>query len=1053
MDLSNYTIGWADRVTYKSGTYTIGKLGGFAKLDELVGIAAGREKLNCPALYKYTGTKDTAPFVSNVFFVDIDTKNGVEEFLRDWDDFCELFPSALFAQKSASGKLHVVCGCAKTYTDELEYAKDFRLFAAGFCAAAKYVGAYANWHDLDDDRTSGLSDRSKRKPALDLAEKGKTLALFVSRNPILPNRVGHSPYIGEITKEDEKVLKSKYHRFFDTGRTAKPRDEKWEAPFDGEIEITKPKPVMVIDINTPICGYTGNEARWRVATAVLWLCGGDKTRARVILDRFFREKGGKKINWVDAEKYNPAFVQWFIAEYGVITSKELDFGGKGKEKTRVCVEGTDILLGRGEWLSDYSAQLDELCPYGWRKCITSNTGSGKTEWMKQDALAHPGSVIIVPFNSLLEQYRGVEGFNIVESKGNGWDSGKVNVINWDQFHKSENRSHAFAAMQTVYADESHEVFKAQSYRDKAAKFAEDLRGFTGRVLAITATQTNESEMLSLQGTVTAYRERNSIKCFFVETYNVEKSIRLMVNDHLKEDCNRMLAVFGNRYAKRLYEDYAVDTGFEGFGLLHSRALAGETENNTPPQGWEHSKEILSGERLLDRITFVTTTAYSGVNFRNTEPIDVAVVYKYGEVDAADIIQAVGRFRDAKDIRLWVLVDEKRAETVDETIERLARFEILRQDPSLGEIFRTEASPVYQEDEYEPTEEVLRSLDDWYFGKNGVSDVAKQLYSNAPYISDIRMSINYSVGKKGEWIGGGNEYKRQLSNDFLCVIDDFYGIAYETFLLEMVKYKHEYLNNWLRDIKNIMDTCEVGFPTVCDFMLQRSAAGGMGVDGILAELRFMRRCWDTDLAKLGSELAMGKDARKKSFYTRAAAAGYDEAARKRLYKTYAKTLETIETLEEYGMGTDGVAFEGALAAYIEDGLQDRNQQILAAKKSAGKKGGKVGGKIRKVVLLEWVGAPTALARWCKSRETLATGATRFAFASVGDAMRALNVAKATIKSIEKGNSKKTKGWKWCNADDGSFMLVNTKWERIDDREIFNVLEDIQNAENNDEVIDI
>ena len=104
MDL---TIGMLETRNRKNGS-PITNINSDEDLEKVRASAAGKEKDQLPVLTAYRGVRgEYKP--SNVFFVDIDTKEGVDKIIANPEKLFDNFRIIYFIQKSYSGKLHI-CG-------------------------------------------------------------------------------------------------------------------------------------------------------------------------------------------------------------------------------------------------------------------------------------------------------------------------------------------------------------------------------------------------------------------------------------------------------------------------------------------------------------------------------------------------------------------------------------------------------------------------------------------------------------------------------------------------------------------------------------------------------------------------------------------------------------------------------------------------------------------------------------------------------------------------------------------------------------------------------
>lgn len=977
------------------------------------------DKVHLPAIYKYVGVKGEN-FKSDIFFLDIDTTEGIDDLLGRWDELCEIVPSIIFAQKSAHGKLHIVCRAYKTYTDKDEYAEDFNWYMAIVTYAIAYFvhGGY-NYYTTKDD---------KGEPAMDNKEKEISRSLFVTNHYIYwnPNEPIQPEYIR--TDEMEKKLAKEFPKWFGTLQT--PKGESVKGDFCGTFTIGNPH-TLEISADYERCGFSGNDLRWKIGNCFNYLCGWDREKAQKYLDTYFVGRGRRCTPTIN-NNYDTNVMKWLVREFKItIIEKEIDASALHTETTST----TATLLLSDEWVWDKKDEIIGTLNNEKKVLLVSNTGTGKTDFIRKYSLQTPKTTVVTPFNSMLTQYSNAN-FNVISSTThNDFSYTCTNVTIWDQFVK--NWQEILRNTDTLVLDESHTLFSDRSYRESAVRTINIINdNFDGKLLCVTATPTKEADLFGINTTLEYKRERKPVTCNIVPTANVYGSIKKIIDEHHNGYSKKWMVLFDNRYARRAYDEYSYETGFEKYTLVHSRTLNPSKPDDfgldkfvSPPKGYERAVDCIKSEQMNDNITLLTSIAYSGLNFNNEEDFDVVVTYEYGKTDAAYIIQSLGRLRKAKNLTLWLVVGVGSKANYVDVDTQLERDEILdnamEADEEIAELFGN-GKDWKGDDKYEPTVDVLKELEDYYTNENNLKTIVKKLAATG-YIAPIRIVKNHTV-EGGFALGGVNTYHNDASRAMLHNLSLFYGKTFASFKEATHKMGHYYMDETLKMMDGVLAKTKISYPTLCDYIIDSAETSNITIKGIVRKLHELWTAWNLDDQKVGHLLAMDTKQRAKHINDKLKALGItDKHTQRRIKKRYKNVLENYQLVTEYGKDY-GYDFDQTLNHYIETGLKDKNQQLLAAKKLGGGNN-----KPQKVVFVDFTGDASMLKKFVKNKEFVANKTTKYAFISVGEAQRALGLTKRTWETLKKGKGKLSKWWsvgKTPEGDENLYALVGSNWNTVD-----------------------
>lgn len=469
---------------------------------------------------------------------------------------------------------------------------------------------------------TGIDLREVEK-ALDVHTKSCNQRLFVydpSKHPYIIN-----PYPTMVSLDGEDELFAEYPMLLPTkpraSKRASVKEESFKGTFDATFRETTER--ITLDRNYEVCGYYGNDARWRIANAIAYLCHNDLEQAKHIIMNNFRNYNDFSFASV-SKGVNHNVLNW------VITNLQNRFGGE-------CTYLTE--------------KIDEILQFiasHPRTLLVAPTGTGKTTLIN----GMPGfiglakrlnAVVITPFNSMLHLYN-----NMASIRNDGYICANLDdyrsdepvVIIWDQVNKLLGR--IIEDHRPVIIDESHTLFLDRNYRDSAVSLMKKLKGVSS-VIAVTATPTGEEEELGLERL--EYRSRKGVvnATFRYTKSNVGLSLLgdiIYNNEHSNYD---RIVVFSDLYARRLHEN--LDVRLIPHAFIHSKNRVGKDFIT-----------LQETEKLTEKITICTSLAYNGLNFKNeNENVLVLMDVHEGQTLSSHIIQCVGRLRrSAVSVKLYMV---------------------------------------------------------------------------------------------------------------------------------------------------------------------------------------------------------------------------------------------------------------------------------------------------------------------------------------------------------------------------------------------------------------
>lgn len=545
---------------------------------------------------------------SDTLFLDIDHID--DYFDRIWnalDDIIVDCPFIAMVKQSRSKSLHFIC-IGHWNTVEEHVIRDMFYLA---CVAKSIMFR------------TGIDLREVEK-ALDVHTKSCNQRLFVydpSKHPYIinpfPTRVSlddvdrvfdEYPMLRPAQKQASKQSSKQASK--QASKQSSVKKEAFKGTFDAAVRETSAR--ITLDRNYEVCGYFGNDARWRVANAIAYLCHNDIEQAKHIIMNNFTNPNDFSFASV-SKGVNRNVLNW------VITNLQAQFGG---ECTFLTEKADEIL------------RFIESHP---RTLLVAPTGTGKTTLVN----GMPGfiglakrlnAVVITPFNSMLHLYNNMNSIRTGGCGGANLDdyrSDEPVVIIWDQVNKL--LGNIIADHRPVIIDESHTLFLDRNYRDAAVRLMEKLKGVSS-VIAVTATPTGEEEELGLERLeYLSHKGLVNATCRYTKSNVGASLLGDIIYNNEYSDYDRIV-IFSDLYARRLHEN--LDSRLIPHAFIHSKNRTGKDFIT-----------LQETEMLTEKITICTSLAYNGLNFKNeNENVLVLMDVHEGHTLAAHIIQCVGRLR-------------------------------------------------------------------------------------------------------------------------------------------------------------------------------------------------------------------------------------------------------------------------------------------------------------------------------------------------------------------------------------------------------------------------
>lgn len=560
-----------------------------------VGIKEDSEKGTNGAIFPYMSTVANPSTIQfdGVVFVDIDHCSGVsDKIFNSFEDICKLVPQTLAVNYSYSRNLHFYVYDESIKKDPSKYGDKAIMYMCCLAAAIKKVTGI-DLRDIDG--------------ALDTHCKSPYQRMFLNYSLFKWNI---NCFSAEVGKDTQKRLKSEYHHLYNQLNEVRTLVETKAISGDGS---------TVIDKDYNLLGYgTGYDARTYIASAVYFHFREDVNKAREYLSKTF----------ANAEEINKQMTSMIA-------------NGKISGKFRKDVEdflfgmhiGDKYILKENEFLSDV-IDVDKLNDKYYY--IQSNTGTGKTEFVKNFIKKTGGNVIIIQITKALRDGKsgGIEDITY----GN-WDT----IIDRSKIHTTiEGAVRNCLGMDlsgyTVVVDESHLLEEYIGVRRGITTDLLTMLSGAGKVIFMSATPKSDINMFKFTKMTFEKIQPQDIKIYqhpmkMEGTGSREASEYEYIINYVKKlsEVGEKVIVFSNK-KQESWKKY----GLENETVTYFNA--NNIEN-------EQVQSILKDNKLDNNITLSTKYMGCGVEVKGEK--EVHIVFNLNEgFDKDFIVQSIGRPRSS-----------------------------------------------------------------------------------------------------------------------------------------------------------------------------------------------------------------------------------------------------------------------------------------------------------------------------------------------------------------------------------------------------------------------
>lgn len=335
-----------------------------------------------------------------------------------------------------------------------------------------------------------------------------------------------------------------------------------------------------------------------------------------------------------------------------------------------------MFLNDDEYISDVVNDILKFCVNGLN-ILNSGTGTGKTEvwkkwWMDviNDIMKlgnHKPILIVEPMNSIINTKYDPEIFEIITgSKRITFDGNcKCYITNYNHLIKQtfdgsqprDDIEEFFGQFEFVIIDESHIMLKDTFRSDILIPFLQTLNKITNtKVILQTATPFFEKSILNIKKQITIHKkEKSNTKIIYrqaPEKFNIAQIICLVnyyVTNHKKVYIYWSNGSLQNmKFIKEIYPEAII--------IYHKRD-AGSDE-----------MVQIDNEHQIGNCDVMISSVYFGVGNDLNDEIEDAAVIIIGNNTWQEDIQAKGRWRNAKNVEVCIILRDYEMEFIDQTKE-------------------------------------------------------------------------------------------------------------------------------------------------------------------------------------------------------------------------------------------------------------------------------------------------------------------------------------------------------------------------------------------------
>lgn len=557
-----------------------------------VGIGDDTEKGKSGSVFPYRSNiaNPSSLVFDGVVFVDIDECSEIsKDIFNSFDKLCQIVPNILAVNYSYSGNLHFYL-YDKNLKDGSAVYEDLAVLY--LCCVAR---AIKNVLGIDLRDIDG---------ALDTHSKSPYQRMFLNKSDFKWNIYCTNVNVPNATK---KLLKSEYFKLYNNYNGVRTIVETKEISGDGSTMIDK-------DYN--LLGYgTGYDARTYIASAVYYHFKEDVEKAREYLS----------VTFANANEINKQMTS-------MITN------GRIEGKFRKDVEdflfgigvGEEYVLKDGEYLSDV-IDVDKLNDKYYY--IQSNTGTGKTEFVKGFIKKTDGNAIIVQITKALRdgKSKGIENITY----GN-WDT----IVDRSRIHTTiegavRNCSGMDLGNYTVVVDESHLLEEYIEVRELITRELLTILKSAGKVIFMSATPKSDINLFPFKKMNFKRIQNQEIKIYQypmkIEGNGSKEAVKYeWMVERVKElsKCVKVI-VFSNKNQE----------SWKKYGFENERVTYFNANNINDPA----VQAILKDNKLVNDLTLSTKYMGCGVEVKDEEEVHEVFCLDEG-MDMDFIIQSIGRPR-------------------------------------------------------------------------------------------------------------------------------------------------------------------------------------------------------------------------------------------------------------------------------------------------------------------------------------------------------------------------------------------------------------------------
>lgn len=336
---------------------------------------------------KYHGEETGTYIGTNVQIIDVDSTNVYDYTIRNSQSLFEHMQNAVAIWPSHSGKLHLAVltpSLVNVSGDMLkqEYARLYRL----------NMSRFVEWYESSSSMTIyDMKQHDKNSYICDCHNTYVYQAIFLNHI----DQYAVNDNVIDITSElisKETEYATRYPIFF--GRISTNAKSKTTAQNIGKTtgdedviyENRQPDGRYLVNRDFCLLGYRGNEARMRIATAILKACHGQMADAIMCIHKNFVDVDNELVTALKtAGNYK--------VDYDVYTWVK-------KNIVKVYEADKTIVIGEGKWLTDYQDEIMSHIHNGKNVYIKGSCGIGKSALYRSIFKSEKKVVIVTHMNSV-----------------------------------------------------------------------------------------------------------------------------------------------------------------------------------------------------------------------------------------------------------------------------------------------------------------------------------------------------------------------------------------------------------------------------------------------------------------------------------------------------------------------------------------------------------------------------------------------------------------------------------------------------------------------------